>query len=52
MLRDLEYKHKCFKCGKDFVIKHIIETDKPTCNKCFAKLLKIKSADEYYNFIK
>ena len=44
-------KHKCFKCGKNFRIKHTIETDKPTCDACWRVLLKIKTAGDYRKFL-
>ena len=44
--------HKCFKCGRIFTTRCATDTDLATCNKCFKKLLKIKSAKEYYKFIK
>lgn len=48
----MKYKHICFKCGNAFEIEHKIDTDKPTCNHCFKKLLEVKTAEEYYEFIR
>lgn len=48
----MSYKHTCFKCGKDFVIEHWIETDKATCQECFEKLLRITAYKDYEKFIK
>lgn len=46
-----EYKHTCFRCGKEFVITHYIETDKPTCHDCFKVLLQIDNLEYYNDFI-
>ena len=48
----LKYKNKCFKCGKGFTTKVELDTDKPTCDKCFKKLKKIKTAKEYKKYFK
>lgn len=45
------FRHKCFKCGKTFVTKLPLDTDKPTCNSCFKQLLEIDNASDYYKFI-
>ena len=44
-------RHRCFKCGKLFVTKVPLDTDKPTCDYCFKQLLKIDNASDYYKFI-
>ena len=46
------HEYKCFKCGGAFIMKHEIDTDKPTCNDCFEKLKKIDNVKDYYEFIK
>jgi hypothetical protein len=45
------YKNKCFKCGNYFQTKVLLDTDKPTCDDCFDKLLKVKSAKKHGDFI-
>jgi len=45
------FRHRCFKCGKSFVTKLPLDTDKPTCDYCFRQLLKIDNASDYYKFI-
>lgn len=46
----MKYKHNCFKCGKEFVIEHVIETDKPLCDKDFQDLLNVKNLQECIEF--
>lgn len=43
--------YTCFKCGDRFLTDIVLETDKPTCNVCFQKLLKIKNVKSYFEFI-
>lgn len=43
--------YKCFVCGASFKLDRELDTDKPTCNKCFKELLEIKTAKGYLEFI-
>lgn len=47
----MKYSYVCFKCGNNFTLDRELDTDKPTCNDCFAKLVKIDNVEEYYKFI-
>lgn len=40
-------EYQCFKCQSYFFKFRDLDTDKPTCDKCFKELLNIKTADEY-----
>ncbi len=44
-------KYKCFKCGKEFNSEHELDTDKPTCDSCFEKLLTLRNYSEYKKFL-
>ena len=46
-----KHTYKCFKCGTNFTLDRELDTDKPTCDKCFKELLKVKTAKDYYKFL-
>ena len=50
-MRKKEYHYACFKCGEMFWSEVALFTDRPTCDKCFKKLLKIKDHKKYLEFI-
>lgn len=47
----LVHEYRCFKCGVNFKLDHELDTDKPTCDKCFKELLQIDNVDDYYKFL-
>jgi hypothetical protein len=44
-------EYQCFKCNRYFSKFRYLDTDKPTCDDCFKKLLSIKSATAYVAFV-
>lgn len=48
-----KYTNYCFKCGVRFYTHEELDTDRPTCNRCFSYLVnKVKTPRQYYKFLK
>ena len=48
----MEIEYGCFKCGSKFTITlGELDTDKPTCDSCFQKVLDITNGKEYRDFV-
>ena len=44
------YKYHCYRCDKIFELNRLLDTDRPVCNECFEKLLKVKNYNDYLRF--
>lgn len=44
-------EYQCFKCKHYFWLFSDLDTDKPTCDSCFDKILKINTLQELESFI-
>lgn len=48
-----KYVNYCSRCGAKFYTFEELDTDKPTCNKCFRYLVnKVETPRQYYEFLK
>jgi hypothetical protein len=47
-----KFTNHCFKCKRRFYTFEELDTDKPTCNRCFGFLVnKVRTPRQYYKFM-
>lgn len=50
--KEKKFIYHCFRCDDRFELDRELDTDKPTCDKCFAMLKENTTLNGYLNFLK